>query len=548
MDVGLKQRQEKKTAMLAIENVTDAMCCGCSPNGTHYCDYKPQGQKSDTYQDKKFSEGYFAVHPLRQHQLQKEQQQQRAVRTYATFDSSLPDSPCKLFDLSQQGSVNGGDRRCPPIGCRATQGRRARMEDTDVALRGLLPDVPLLFWENQKIVPKAMEDELAVLFDDIELGSPRTPLTRFGSDDSDCGSFVRSRPSRQSSSTSSSSFSAIRGRGGAPKTARSTFHFAGVFDGHGGHTVSHRVAQRLPALVRSSVWRSMHPFCTTDDDTTSSAGRNDHQHHDDEDVETPSMFARKLSRSKAMSDNTHDRPRSTVTTRPTANNRGWSSSTTVARRRSMSSTAAQQTPRWVTIDQVADGLTEAFKAMDEELKDEEAARNSGSTAVVSLVSSEHIFVANCGDSRAVLGRAGGAYRLSRDHKPDLDDEQDRIRKYGGKVLDYNGRRVMGLLAMSRAFGDLCLRDSGVIADPEITVINRTEEDEFLVLGSDGLWDALEDREVCDLTRKCFQRAQERGAEPEKASRVAASVLMRAALDHGSSDNITVLVIDLRAGI
>lgn len=214
----------------------------------------------------------------------------------------------------------------------------------------------------------------------------------------------------------------------------------------------------------------------------------------------------------------------------------------------MSSTAAQQTPRWVTIDQVADGLTEAFKAMDEELKDEEAARNSGSTAVVSLVSSEHIFVANCGDSRAVLGRAGGAYRLSRDHKPDLDDEQDRIRKYGGKVLDYNGRRVMGLLAMSRAFGDLCLRDSGVIADPEITVINRTEEDEFLVLGSDGLWDALEDREVCDLTRKCFQRAQERGAEPEKASRVAASVLMRAALDHGSSDNITVLVIDLRAGI
>lgn len=78
----------------------------------------------------------------------------------------------------------------------------------------------------------------------------------------------------------------------------------------------------------------------------------------------------------------------------------------------------------------------------------------------------------------------------------------------------------------------------------MTIIGRNPQDEFLVLASDGLWDALSDKEVCDLARRCFNRAKERGAERDTASRVAASVLMRAALDRGSSDNITVTVIDL----
>lgn len=78
----------------------------------------------------------------------------------------------------------------------------------------------------------------------------------------------------------------------------------------------------------------------------------------------------------------------------------------------------------------------------------------------------------------------------------------------------------------------------------MTIIGRSPQDEFLVLASDGLWDALSNQEACDLARRCFNRAKERGAEPETASRVAASVLMRAALDRGSSDNITVTVIDL----
>ncbi|KAJ6889569.1 hypothetical protein NC652_030342 [Populus alba x Populus x berolinensis] len=74
----------------------------------------------------------------------------------------------------------------------------------------------------------------------------------------------------------------------------------------------------------------------------------------------------------------------------------------------------------------------------------------GSTAVVAVLSPEHIIVANCGDSRAVLSRGGRAIPLSVDHKPDRSDELARIEAAGGRVIFLNGARVEGILAMSRA--------------------------------------------------------------------------------------------------
>lgn len=64
-----------------------------------------------------------------------------------------------------------------------------------------------------------------------------------------------------------------------------------------------------------------------------------------------------------------------------------------------------------------------------------------------------------------------------------------MEKAGGQVLFFNGHRVMGVLAMSRAIGDHCLRPY-VIPDPEITVLSRSAEDEVLLLASDGLWDVM----------------------------------------------------------
>lgn len=115
---------------------------------------------------------------------------------------------------------------------------------------------------------------------------------------------------------------------------------------------------------------------------------------------------------------------------------------------------------------------------------------------------------------------------------------------GGQVLFFNGARVMGLLAMSRAIGDRSLRPF-VIPDPEVTIISRLPEDQLLILASDGLWDVVNNQEACTLAMRCMQKARDKGACETNAARLTATVLARAAIDRGSRDNITVVVVDLR---
>ncbi|XVF49116.1 hypothetical protein PTKIN_Ptkin03bG0242500 [Pterospermum kingtungense] len=76
----------------------------------------------------------------------------------------------------------------------------------------------------------------------------------------------------------------------------------------------------------------------------------------------------------------------------------------------------------------------------------------GSTAVVVVLSGCQIITSNCGDSRAVLCRGTETIPLTVDQKPDRQDELMRIEREEGKVINWNGARVFGVLAMSRAIG------------------------------------------------------------------------------------------------
>ncbi|PFH38608.1 hypothetical protein BESB_009500 [Besnoitia besnoiti] len=76
---------------------------------------------------------------------------------------------------------------------------------------------------------------------------------------------------------------------------------------------------------------------------------------------------------------------------------------------------------------------------------------SGCASVVVVVVGGAVWCANCGDARAVLACGGRAVDLSSDHKPTRRDELNRIIRAGGFV---RGRRVLGRLAVSRAFGDI----------------------------------------------------------------------------------------------
>ncbi|XP_017243152.1 protein phosphatase 2C 50 [Daucus carota subsp. sativus] len=177
----------------------------------------------------------------------------------------------------------------------------------------------------------------------------------------------------------------------------------------------------------------------------------------------------------------------------------------------------------------------------------------GSTAVVTLICSTHIMVANCGDSRAVLCRGKESLALSLDHKPGRHDERKRIEAAGGMVIYWDELRVSGVLAMSRSIGDRYLAPY-VISDPEMMFVPRTKEDECLILATDGLWDVVKNEEACDLARKRIHLWHKRngsmltssGEVSGSAAQDAASFLSQLALQRGSKDNISVIVVDLKA--
>ncbi|KAL5232535.1 hypothetical protein ABZP36_031311 [Zizania latifolia] len=174
-------------------------------------------------------------------------------------------------------------------------------------------------------------------------------------------------------------------------------------------------------------------------------------------------------------------------------------------------------------------------------------RTVGSTAVVAVVGRRRIVVANCGDSRAVLSRGGVALPLSTDHKPDRPDELERVEAAGGRVINWNGSRVLGVLATSRSIGDYYLKPF-VSAEPEVTVIERTDKDEFLILASDGLWDVVSNEAACKIGRNCLNgRAATMFPESVSGSSAtdAAALLAELAVSRGSRDNVSVVVVELR---
>lgn len=199
------------------------------------------------------------------------------------------------------------------------------------------------------------------------------------------------------------------------------------------------------------------------------------------------------------------------------------------------------------------GGTGTSGAYDPSLVEPIAPGAVGSTAVVGIICPSHIIVANCGDSRAVLCRGKLAMPLSVDHKPNREDEYERIEAAGGKVIDWDGYRVSGVLGMSRSIGDRYLSPF-VIPDPEMTFVPRSKEDECLILASDGLWDVMTNEEVCEVARRRIllwhkkngpSLPQDRGEGIDPAAQDAADCLSRLALQRGSKDNISVIVVDLK---
>ncbi|MCL7040331.1 hypothetical protein MKW94_010753 [Papaver nudicaule] len=198
-------------------------------------------------------------------------------------------------------------------------------------------------------------------------------------------------------------------------------------------------------------------------------------------------------------------------------------------------------------------MVSCFLKMDGEISGKEVGnegiKSIGSTAVVALISKDKIIVANCGDCRAVLSRDGSPIPLSQDHKPDGADERERIEAAGGTVINWNGFRVLGVLATSRSIGDGYLKPY-VTSVPEVTVTSRTKSDEFVILASDGLWDVLSNKMACKIARRCLEGGVPRRPSSSPLDHTsnaahAAAVLVEIAITRGSKDNISVVIVELK---
>ncbi|KAJ0966786.1 hypothetical protein J5N97_023703 [Dioscorea zingiberensis] len=162
--------------------------------------------------------------------------------------------------------------------------------------------------------------------------------------------------------------------------------------------------------------------------------------------------------------------------------------------------------------------------------------SSGTTALTALIFGRTMHIANAGDCRAVLGKRGRAVELSRDHKPNCNSERLRIERLGGIVYD---GYLNGQLSVARAIGDWHIKGAKgslcpLSAEPELQKTTLTEEDEFLILGCDGLWDVMTSQCAVTMVRKELMAHN----DPERCSRE----LVREALSRNTCDNLTVVVV------
>ncbi|KAJ6625643.1 phosphatase 2C-like domain-containing protein [Mycena sp. CBHHK59/15] len=137
-----------------------------------------------------------------------------------------------------------------------------------------------------------------------------------------------------------------------------------------------------------------------------------------------------------------------------------------------------------------------------------------------------LYCANAGDARGVLCRGGKAVRLTYDHKGSDKQEAKRITDAGGFVVS---GRVNGVLAVTRSLGDSSMKEF-VVGAPYTTETELCDDDEFLVLACDGLWDVTSDQAAIDLIRKTGD------------AQMASQKLLKHALSNHTSDNVTVLVV------
>ncbi|XP_024300120.1 protein phosphatase 1A-like [Oncorhynchus tshawytscha] len=193
-------------------------------------------------------------------------------------------------------------------------------------------------------------------------------------------------------------------------------------------------------------------------------------------------------------------------------------------------------------DGVKEGIIEGFLAIDSHmhtLTRQECWERSGSTAAVVMLSPQYVYFVNCGDSRTLLCRDGHVIFYTEDHKPVNPREKERIQNAGGSVTQH---RVNGSLAMSRSLGDFDFKEVEwrsqteqlVSPEPEVYELERSPQDEFLIVACDGVWDAIGNEDLCAFVRSRLQVCND--------LREICNQVIDLCLYKGSLDNMSIIIV------
>ncbi len=239
-------------------------------------------------------------------------------------------------------------------------------------------------------------------------------------------------------------------------------------------------------------------------------------------------------------------------------------------------------------------LTETFEKLEETIinknkgKSGDEIDNSGSCALVCVITESKIFMANLGDSRAIMSLNNGSKvkQLTVDHKPNNVKEYERIIKNGGKVYiddDYQEddqgkydkdklkyvldkkdfekyvgqkdiifRHYPSDLAIMRSIGDIKskLKEFGglpgnIIAVPEVFVYDYSTGDDFIVMGCDGIFDDLSNEDVIKTAWYMINhKAKERNYDINLLCKDSCNLIVKYGMDLESIDNLTCIVIGM----
>ncbi|XP_004466487.1 protein phosphatase 1F isoform X2 [Dasypus novemcinctus] len=184
-------------------------------------------------------------------------------------------------------------------------------------------------------------------------------------------------------------------------------------------------------------------------------------------------------------------------------------------------------------------LQEAFWHTDELFlrKARRERLHSGTTGVCALIAGGTLHIAWLGDSQVILVQQGQVVKLMDPHRPERQDEKERIEALGGFVSHMDCWRVNGTLAVSRAIGDV-FQKPYVSGDADAASRKLTGSEDYLLLACDGFFDFVPHEEVPGLIRSHLARHPGSGLQ-------VAEELVAAARERGSQDNITAMVVFLR---